>query len=1155
MERQRSFAARPSAMYTSIDRGSRVFWRHQLAFADDSIVEKVSVRRRVRSLLLSGVHGMILAAIEVFLSLVWVALYIAETYYSKAPTWMTGLNWFFVGIFSILWMVHFAASANRLHFVVSWFAIIDYVTIIPLFFSPLGATTFIRVVSILRIFRILRILLLAPNERIRKLLQISCILLCFLFISSSMVLIAEPETFTDFFTSFYFVVVAIFTVGFGDITPSTMFGQAIVILVIVIGVVLLPLQAFLLSRIFSQKEDSVNGTYSPGHESKHILLFANNFSPARLTEMITEFTVKYRFQRHIDLHLVIMQSTMPGHELRELADPPTDGPAYIHVLYGSPLHFDDLQRVSAKTAECAVTMFDNDHDTCLVHMALKSYNRSLAIFALLQRPEKSLLFRAVSPFKENHGEVIPTVVSRHEICGALLARCIPTRGFATLICNLVRTRMLSLSAYEDEHEEYKRGAAYEIYFGVLPSSVCGSSFLDICMTIYIQHSALLIGLMTDGKHPLINPGSSYVIKGGELAIFLAPDPTVTQLIKDMQNLPLLVQPPQTRRAKKKAAAAAAKKKKEKEAKEAKEAKEREKEEKEAKKKSEKKAAAAASGVRPVLGSDSSTSGEVEMHTIENASRITGAAMTDNGDGGDGEMHTSPARRRAPSPEAREEGNRQVSRRRQRHEDQEHQDGDGDGDEEEEVSSRRRSKSKSPKTVRKQNEPSSSNYSPAVSSPSSSSKRIREPEIIPRTQLSWNFESDRNKLIRYHEVAKRVDLLSKHYRVLDSPRTFRSAILQRAPESGHIIFTGWALDWVYYVAPLRNRSVSKCQPIIIVTTKPLTQKQWSSIAHFPEVYMMPGASLLKRRDIERLHVLSATHILITYGGAERAAGATGNASFSAFSTTAAASNLGASTATGAPAADTAGYEDLHDEDEETNSSFGGNYSGSEATPPSIRDALLIYSWLSRVCPTTRLIMDIRDEQDLRFLHKAERAHDAHIQLEIRSGVACATAATVERLLAQTVYNPLVLDVVLQLIFGTRLASLPDNPESRSKRSSSKSNKRKGGKDASNMDEKGSDNEYDDDDSGEDSDSDDELEEDLKPIIRLEQIPSSLKGASYRELFEDLVYERDAIPLGLYRSLPRLQKLRKQQYVYTCPPMDTSLQPGDRVYVLFPSVPKA
>src|SRR5690606_25668075 len=100
------------------------------------------------------------------------------------------------------------------------------------------------------------------------------------------------------------------------------------------------------------------------------------------------------------------------------------------------------------------------------------------------------------------------------------------------------------------------------------------------------------------------------------------------------------------------------------------------------------------------------------------------------------------------------------------------------------------------------------------------------------------------------------------------------------ESGHIIFTGYALDWVYYVAPLRNRSVSKCQPIIIVTTKPLTAKQWSSIAHFPEVYMMPGASLLKRRDIERLHVLSATHILITYGGAERAAGATGNASFSA-----------------------------------------------------------------------------------------------------------------------------------------------------------------------------------------------------------------------------------------------------------------------------------
>jgi voltage-gated potassium channel len=1046
-----------------------MFYRHQLAFADDSLVEKMSVRRRVRSLFLAGLRGMLLAAFEVFLSVVWVALYVAETYYKKTPNWITALNWTFVAIFTVIWCIHFSASGDRLRFIVSVFSIIDYITIIPLFFASLGGVTFLRVISILRIFRLLRILLLAPNDRIYKLLQISCILLCFVFVSTALVLVVEPDTFNDFWTSFYFVVVAIFTVGFGDVTPVTIFGQVVVTAIIICGVVLIPIQAFALSRILSVKRDPAAASYTHGHEGKHIIIFGNLMYPSRLAEMITEFSIKYRFQRHIDLHIVIMQTTPPSAELRALEIPPPDGLPFIHVLHGSPLNFDDLQRASTKTAECAVTMFDNDHDTCLVHMALKSFNRSLAIFALLQRPEKAPLFRAVAPFKENHGEVLPTVLSRLEIAGAMLARCIPTRGFATLICNLVRTRMVSFSPYEEEHTEYRRGAAYEIYFGVLPMTFCGSNFLDICMSIYSQHAALLIGLMTDGKHPLINPGSGYTIKGGELAIFLAPDASVTILIKDMQNLPLSMLPPI--RPKRKPAARA-----------------RGREE--------------SGGGRPILGAESSTSTDVEMQPIEHAARITNAMTNDSSGSRPGSKSPTTRRRRG------EEG---VA-------------GGGDSP------PQRGGSSANPKDdLRK------------------FSKRREVEQVTTRTQITWEIENERNRLVRYHEVAKRVDILVKYYRVLDSPRTFRSAIISQAPDQGHIILTGSAIDWVYYVAPLRNRSVSKCQPIVIVTSRPLTQKQWNSIAHFPEIYMMPGASLLKRRDIERLHVQGATHILITYGQTDRQqpnqmttqAGGSGG-----FPIGVSPQMLGASMSL-TPSPD-GGDGDMLEMDDDAISTF--TTSGIDATPASTRDSILIYSWLSRIFPKTRVIMDIKDEHDLRFLHKAERSSDSHIQGEIRNGTACATSSTVERLLAQTVYNPLVLDVVLQLIFGTRLASLP-KPQSplRGKHSNDPSRKPRYTDDL--------DDANDVEPSDDDDDDEEEEDDDVKPIIRLEQIPPHLKGASYRDLFEDLVQERDAIPLGLYRQLPRPSKARKQQYVCTCPPADTPLEPGDRVYVLFPSVPKA
>jgi hypothetical protein len=796
--------------------------------------------------------------------------------------------------------------------------------------------------------------------------------------------------------------------------------------------------------------------------------------------------------------------------------------------------------------------------------------------------------------------------------------------------------MVSMSPYEEEHLEYKKGAAYEIYFGVLPPSFSGSNFLDIALSVYAQHSALLIGLMTDGKHPLINPGSTYTIKGGELAIFLAPDPSVTILIKDMQNLPLSMLPPHRTRIerdkKRKALKEARKTANEKDKRRKKEIDSMRKQEerrqahkpshldfdpsnevemedaisdKEEPRKRDKsskgpssttshpsklsKASDSSPSTKPLIlneGHASSSSGGLtarDSSGIDLSSTLSigtspvkrrkkkepaDPEVVGSGSGGSDqttEEDVKPPRSTKPAITVTDEDDRKLA-------------GERDSDHTE---AKRGGKWKS-----KPDKVEDASYGDDEDEIDDDEEEIEDYEedeprrhgpLHTRSQITWDSEAaERNKLIRYHEVAKGVELLSRHYRVLESPRTFRSALINKAPENGHIIMTGSVMDWVYYVAPLRNRSVSRCQPVVIVTAKPLTAKQWSSIAHFPEVYMMPGASLLKRRDIERLHVQGATHILITYGhSSSPASGGRGSSGASGGEYGSGASggpkgNFGGMGVGGAGglasqvAASEANADEINEEDEEYASAF--DEAGQDATSPSTRDTILIYSWLSRVCPKVRVIMDVRDEMDLRFLHKAEHALDAHIQQEIRSGTACATSATVERLLAQTVYNPLVLDVILQLIFGTRHASLPV-PSSKDARkekdrnsllaSSSKRSRDTvelpmGGK-SKGTKKNGSRREmpWNDEDSSSDED---ENDYDIKPIIRLEQIPSDLKGGSYRELFEDFVQERDALPLGLYRQLPRLNKSRKQQYVYTCPPIDTPLQPGDRVYVLFPQIPK-
>ena len=940
--------------YNSISRSSKVFYRYHMAYSDDSFVEEETWRRSFRKWFLGGVRGYVIASVEVILSIIWVALYIKATYeVSGMPTWIQGLNWTFVVAFVCIFAIHLTASENRLRFLLSPFAIIDYLTIIPFFFTTFAGSEFLRLTGILRVFRLLRARALAPSETAKKLLQITLIIICFLFVSSSLLLVVEPAVYYNWWIAFYFVVVTIFTVGFGDITPQTTVGQALVILIILTGVVLIPLQAFALGKILMTKEDPLKTKYKIRTDSKHLVIFGNAFNIPFLTEMINEFAIKYRIQRHIDMNIVIMQKNLTNSELEELCITPMDGQVFVHVLYGSPLKFEDLERAGLKSAECAITIFDNDHDSCLAHMALKSFNRRIAIFSLLLKSENMGLYRTVNTFKENHGEVIPTLLCRLEIGAALLARSVTTRGFSTLISNLIRTRSY-VAGQEDKHIEYEQGSAFEIYFGVLPLACSGRSFSEFSFYIYAKHQALLIGLMTDGKYPLMNPGSEYLIKGGEIGIFLASDPSVMVVIKDMAYLPLS----------------------------------RESDD-------------------GIFHEDPHQSSELEHVALE---------------GGHGE------------------------------DDHHHQGSWGPP------------ASQSPRINIKSNKESISHLGTRSTVP-----------------MKWDFSHQNpGRIIRYHEALQHPETFGSFYRILDAPRTYRSALITSPPEDGHIIIYGNTIDWVYFIAPLRSRSVSQCQPILIVSPTHLTSQQWASIAHFPAIYVSPCINLIEKSELERLNVPGSTHIIIT----------------SIYS----------------PMIDNDSSSSSNKQDEDE--WFGDDITEVQShfvTSRETRDTLLLYSWLKFHCPKTRIIMDLKDEYDLRFLHKYEHSKQPFMQQEVRNGSSACTELAISRLLAQSVYNPFVFDVTMQLIFGTRVSK--DNIET---------------------------------DEGDDEDENTQL----KPLVRLEQIPSHLKNRTYRELFNELIKERDILPLGLYRQRPRPGKLRKNQYVFTCPPIDTALLPGDRVYVLFP-----
>jgi len=196
------------------------------------------------------------------LNFLFIGIFILETYpisqSTKNTLWILELT--IVGFFIIEYLARLYGAEKRIKHIFSIFGIIDLITIIPtisLIIIPvqtinLGAIKIMRIFKVFRIFRFLRFtqdpyfFFGKITTHLLKVVQLIFIILTIFFISSGLFWQVENsinpnvETFGD---AFYFTVVALTTVGFGDILPISEAGRIVTILMILSGIVLIPWQA------------------------------------------------------------------------------------------------------------------------------------------------------------------------------------------------------------------------------------------------------------------------------------------------------------------------------------------------------------------------------------------------------------------------------------------------------------------------------------------------------------------------------------------------------------------------------------------------------------------------------------------------------------------------------------------------------------------------------------------------------------------------------------------------------------------------------------------------------------------------------------------------------------------------------------------------
>ncbi len=228
----------------------------------ESKIKSLSLRKKVAfySEDTSTSLGLGLDLVILGLILLSSAIFVAQTYpiSQELQNELETIDLIILIVFAIEYSLRLWSAEKPKNYFFSLFGFIDLISILPLFIG----WTDIRFIRIFRWFRILRIvrfwqrennILGFKNEDRVVFVRIFLTLFTLIFVYAGLIYQVEHQINSDrlktFFDAFYFVVVTMTTVGYGDVTPLSQSGKVMTLLMIFTGVLFIPWQ---LSELIGQ---------------------------------------------------------------------------------------------------------------------------------------------------------------------------------------------------------------------------------------------------------------------------------------------------------------------------------------------------------------------------------------------------------------------------------------------------------------------------------------------------------------------------------------------------------------------------------------------------------------------------------------------------------------------------------------------------------------------------------------------------------------------------------------------------------------------------------------------------------------------------------------------------------------------------------------
>lgn len=192
----------------------------------------------------------IILLILILISIAVVMLESVESFREKHLELLNITEWVLTILFSVEYIARILVVEKPHKYIFSFYGIIDLLSTIPKYLSLIfvGSHYFVavRALRLIRVFRVLKLVryigeanLLSRDliaSRVRILVFLAAVLTISIILGTVMYLVEGPENgFTSIPRSFYWAIVTLTTVGYGDISPHTPLGQFIASVVMIMG--------------------------------------------------------------------------------------------------------------------------------------------------------------------------------------------------------------------------------------------------------------------------------------------------------------------------------------------------------------------------------------------------------------------------------------------------------------------------------------------------------------------------------------------------------------------------------------------------------------------------------------------------------------------------------------------------------------------------------------------------------------------------------------------------------------------------------------------------------------------------------------------------------------------------------------------------------